>query len=104
MYIHRPTKDQQMTELIEVSCKWELVGIQLLVPDWKLGIMERENRDQCKECLMKVLEYWRKHAGPNNPFSWETIVTILKSRSIGNIRLAEDIEQKYTCTKKQLVS
>ena len=99
-----PTMDQLMTELVEVSASWELVGIQLLVPDWKLGIVERENRGQCKECLMKVLEYWRKHAGPKNPFSWETIVTILKSRSIGNIRLAEDIEQKYTSAKKQLVS
>ena len=99
-----PTMDQLMTELVEVSASWELVGIQLLVPDWKVGIMERENRGQCKECLMKVLEYWRKHAGPKNPFSWETIVNVLQSRSIGNIRLAEDIEQKYTSTKKQLVS
>ena len=99
-----PTMDQLMTKLIEVSSKWELVGIQLLVPDWKLGIIKRENRGQCKECLMKVLEYWRKHAGTKNPFSWETIINVLQSRPIGNIRLAEDIEQKYTSVKKQLVS
>ena len=71
-----------MTELVEVSSSWELVGIQLLVPDWKLGIMERENRDQCTECLMKVLEYWRKHAGTKNPFSWETIVNVLLSHPL----------------------
>ena len=52
---------------------------------------------------MKVLEYWRKHAGTKNPFSWETIINVLQSRPIGNIRLAEDIKQKYTSTKKQLV-
>ena len=99
-----PTMDQLMTELVEVSSTWELVGIQLLVPDWKLGIIKRENGGQCTECLMKVIEYWRKHAGPKNPFSWETIVNVLQSRSIGNIRLAEDIEQKYTSTKKQPIS
>ena len=95
-----PTMDQLMTELVEVSASWELVGIQLLVPYWKLGIIKRENRDQCKECLMKVLEYWRQHAGTKNPFSWETIVNVLQSQSIGNIGLAEDIEQKYTSVKK----
>ena len=99
-----PTMDQLMTELVEVSSSWELVGIQLLVPYWKLGIIKRENRGQCKECLMKVLEYWRKHAGTKNLFSWETIVTVLKSQPIGNIGLAEDIEQKYTSTKRQLIS
>ena len=90
-----PTMDQLMTELEQVSSTWQNVGVHLLLPPWKLEIIEKNNRGQCYECLMSVLEYWRNSANTKNPFSWKTIVAVLRSKSIGNHRLADEIEYKY---------
>ena len=79
-----PTMDQLMTELEQVSSTWEKVGVHLLLPVWKLEIIEKNNRGQCYECLMSVLEYWRNSANTKSPFSWKTIVAVLRSKSIGN--------------------
>ena len=81
--------DQLMTELIEESASWELVGIQLLVPDWKLGSIKRENRGQCKECLMKVLEYWRKHA------AWSQESIFMGNNCSITIRWKHSISRRY---------
>ena len=90
-----PTMDQLMTELEQVSPTWEKVGIHLLLPVWKLESIEKNNRGQCYECLMSVLEYWRNSANTNSPFSWKTIIAVLRSKNIGNHRLADEMECKY---------
>ena len=90
-----PTMDQLMTELEQVSSTWVRVGIHLLLPVWRIEIIEKNNRGQCYECLMSVLEYWRKSANTKCPFSWETIIAVLRLKSIENHRLADEIECKY---------
>ena len=90
-----PTMDQLMTELEQVSSTWVRVGIHLLLPAWKLECIEKNKKGQCYECLMSVLEYWRNSANTKSPFSWKTIVAVLRSKSIGNHQLANEIECKY---------
>ena len=90
-----PTMDQLMTELEQVSSIWVRVGIHLLLPVWRIESIEKNNRGQCYECLMSVLEHWRNSANTKSPFSWETIIAVLRSKSIGNHRLADEIECKY---------
>ena len=83
--------------LHSVSPKWYNVGIQLDVPTFQLGNIERKTGDSMDQ-LRDTLDYWMN----NDPSpSWRGLVDALKSPSVGAKRLAQKIEEEYCDPEEQ---
>ena len=51
------------------------------------------NKDKALSRFVAVLEQWKESA--SQPYTWDTIVTVLKSASVGESRLAEELEKDF---------
>ena len=67
--------------------KWYLMGLLLNVRQDQLNTITHQNSILC---YTNVFSLWEKNADP--PFTWGTIVDVLKSPVIGEMNLALDIE------------
>lgn len=90
-----PTKRELLDDVAAViPAKWYGFGEQL---DIKTGILkgfELENRGDCSKCFSDVFDKWMS-SKTRTPISWATVINVLKSPSIDEQRLAEDIIKKH---------
>ena len=71
-----------------VCDKWYKIGVQLEVPIPNLKNIDRDSMDR----LCDTLDYWMK-TDPSP--SWRQLVDALEAPSVGETKLAKEIEQKY---------
>ena len=76
--------------LHSVCFKWRAIGVQLEVPTFQLKIIEKKSCDLTDQ-LCDTLDYWMN----SDSSSWRHLVDALKAPSVGENRLAEEIEEKY---------
>ena len=88
------TTIQLFEELIETSHKWFEIGIYLEVPNFRLQYFRTRNCDVIQQ-LYDVLDFWKNNPKPTKPYTWQTIVSCLRSRIVSDERLASEIEQRY---------
>ena len=81
-----------MEELNNVRAKWYNIGLQLHVSVGTLDAV-KEQYDDLSHCLRETLKTWLKTC-PSAP-TWSNIVDALRSSTVGEVRLAADLEQKY---------
>ena len=74
--------------LHSVCDKWYKIGVQLEVPIPNLKIIAQNSMDQ----LCDMLDYWMRNV-PSA--SWKHLVDALKAPSVGENRLAGELEEKY---------
>ena len=92
-----PTLKAAINTLYSVSCKWYNIGVQLEVPTFQLKIIEKKSSDLMDQ-LHDTLDYWMN----NDPSaSWRHLVDALKAPSVGENRLAEEIQRKYCDLEEQ---
>ncbi|CAI8028073.1 hypothetical protein GBAR_LOCUS15995 [Geodia barretti] len=72
--------------------KWKEVAIQLDLSRSERKAIEKDE-DKSFDCFIAVLEQWKQTA--NLPYTWKTIVTVLKSASVDETRLAEKLEKDF---------
>lgn len=79
-------------EVVPYTNKWMNIGISLEV---SLTDVERINVDfQTEETrLVQIFDKWNRKLFP--PFTWNTIVEVLKSPTVGELSLADKIQRKY---------
>ena len=69
-----------------------------------MGVLNAKNREymgNAEDIFTDVFEYWRENqAGLKYPVTWESVVKILRTRTVDEGRLADEIEEKY-CKKTQ---
>ena len=83
--------------LHSVCTKWYNIGVQLEVPTFQLKIIERKSSDSMDQ-LRDVLDYWMS----NEPSpSWSHIVDTLKAPSVGENRLAKEIQENKSSLEEQ---
>ena len=72
--------------------KWKMVAIQL---DVDMGAINRIERDKCNsfDRFMEVFDSWKQSSC--EPYTWKTLVTALKSRSVDEVRLAEELQRDF---------
>ena len=79
--------------LHSVCPKWYNIGVQLEVPTFQLKNIERKSSAlDSMDQLRDTLDHWMSN--DSSP-SWSHIVDALKAPSVGENRLAEEIEEKY---------
>ena len=82
-----------------VCHKWFNIGLQLDVPKSRLKIIETD-RLGSEERMRTMLDYWINNA--TNPLpSWEVLVGALKAPTVGESRLAKELEERYCSPEDQ---
>ena len=90
-----------MEELNDIRAKWDDIGLQLHVSVGTLDAI-KEQYDDPSRCLRETLKTWLKTC-PSSP-TWKNIVDALRSSTVGEVRLAADLEQKYCSTQDTSVA
>ena len=85
-----------LEETLSSSTEWYNIGLRLKVPVAKLDGIGSEFSNPGK-CLREVLKEWLKGAAGARP-SWEVLVETLRSQTVGETQLADQLEAKYCST------
>jgi len=85
--------------LHSVSHKWFNIGLQLDVPKSELKIIETD-RPGSEERMRTMLDYWLDNATELHQ-SWEVLINALKAPTVGENRLAKELEEKYCSPEDQ---
>ena len=72
--------------------KWIQVAIQLEL-DMSVIRTIRKEESSCFEQFVAVLEQWKKSS--SLPYTWKSLVTVLRSRSVNESRLAHELEIEF---------
>ena len=88
-----------------IPAKWRAVGNLLKVPKGVLDGMERQYSPL--DSFERVLTEWNSRRC--SPYSWGTIICVLKSPAIGEVALANELAAKYgkvifTCVHQRKVT
>ena len=76
--------------LHSVSHKWLSIGVELGIPLSQLNIIKID-RLGVEERMHSVLDYWMNNAADPLP-SWEVLVDALRAPTVGESRLADELE------------
>ena len=82
-------------KLNDTRVKWYEIGLQLKVSVDTLKAIKKDY-NSTSDCLRETLTTWLK-TSPSPP-TWNNIVDVLRRRTVGEVRLAEDLE-KYCSTQ-----
>ena len=69
--------------------KWDMVGLQLGIEEHQLDAISTEHREPIR-CYSKVFTLWKNKTDP--PYTWRTIVGVLRASIVGREDLAIEIE------------
>ena len=78
-----------------VRASWYNIGLQLDIPHTTLDCFRQNSSDQ-SDLMREMLKHWLKTAVDLRP-TWEVVVIALRSRSVDEQYVAEQLEIKY-CT------
>ena len=79
--------------------KWYNIGIQLKISVGKLDTIRGTSSDD-KECLREMLKAWLKRGNPLS--TWSDLVDSLRTRTVGECRLAGKLEKRRCSTQRSL--
>ena len=72
--------------------KWKQVAIQLELSRGERKAIEKDE-DECFDRFVAVFEHWKQSSCQS--FTWKTLVEALKSPSVGEQSLAEQLQKEY---------
>ena len=95
----RPLSEKDLSTLLELlyeaAHKWERIAIFL---DFDTGtianIKSKSGTDEAEDKLLEVMKKWLSRTSP--PPTTGTLVEMLKTRFVGEEKLAHDIEKYFT--------
>lgn len=84
-----------LSEIFTACPKWYYIGLQLNVPPY---ILDGIKSEPTLVRLDKVIRYWLTHMNPRP--TWGDLANALKKSTVGENRLAGEIERKF-CYREQ---
>lgn len=75
-----------------IPYKWKQVAIQLELSRGDIKTIEKDEND-CFDRFMAVLDKWKQSA--QHPYTWEALVTALRSKSVDENKLADEIQKTF---------
>ena len=85
--------------LYSVCHKWLNIGLELDVSESQLKIIETDKLGS-EERMRTMLDYWMNNATDPLP-SWKVLVDALKATTVGESRLAKELEERYCSPEDQ---
>ena len=84
-----------MEEFNNIRSKWYEIGLQVRGSVGALNAIKKDYHST-SDCLRETLTTWLKTF--SSP-SWSAMVDALKSKTVGEVNLAVELEQKYCLTQ-----
>ena len=72
--------------------KWKPVAIQLGLSMGEIKTIQRDENDRFTQ-FMAVFDRWQQTSC--KPYVWKTLVTALKSRSVNENKLADELQREF---------
>ena len=88
-----PTLKLLMDEVATKTNKWEMIALHLDIDQVFIERIDRQKRGDIQDCFFEVFAKWKKQL--KRPFTWSVIIEALRSPSVGETALANDLEKKY---------
>jgi len=88
-----------LEEIITSSTRWYEIGLQLKVPIDNLDGIRIQFSDP-KSSLCEMLKSWLKGVARSRP-TWGALVEALRSQTVGNAMLADQLEAKYCQSERK---
>ena len=76
-----------------LSSKWEALGIQLNITADQFEKINKEHGED--SCLKDVLLLWEDNVTDDKPYTWATLLDVLRSGEINEGELASELEQRF---------
>ena len=86
------TKNLANLVAVVIPGKWMEVAIQLDLTMGEIYSIEHD-RNNLFLRFMAVFEQWKKSC--RQPYTWESLVTALKSPSVNEFRLAKELQEEF---------
>ena len=80
----------------EIPSKWRDMGQQLGLDQGVLNGIALISPGDTNHCYSNVFTIWKNQNSPAHPYTWLTVVQALKTRAVGEVRLAAQIKNKLT--------
>ena len=79
----------------KIPSKWKRVGVALGLNQSQIDSIEKQRLADPIDCYSDVFRLWQQLSTPQQPVSWTTLVTVLRSRTVGEEHLAEFVQQTF---------
>ena len=76
---------------LKVALKWYDLGVELLSIE-RVDIIKHDNPQDVEACCTEMFKFWLQE---DTMASWTKLVRALRSTSVGQIVLADEIEKKF---------
>ena len=90
-----PNHDEALSQLADISAKWEEIGLALKVSRNELDDLQRDHSSKTIK-LSKVITLWIE--SESSPVSWETVISAIEGPIVNNKQKAKEIHD-YLCTQ-----
>ena len=89
---HDEPVTRELMNRVAARCmdQWKLVGIQLEIEDAQLNSIKSSCRTD-PQCFAEVFNHWKRKGSP--PYTWAKIIDVLKAPSVGEEKVARDLEE-----------
>ena len=88
-----------MEELADVKVNWYNIGLGLGLGCGTLDTINEQYRCSPSDCLREAIKIWLK-TDESAPPTWSKVVKALKTKTVNEISLAKELEQKYCKTQE----
>ena len=75
----------------KIPGKWRSVGMALGLGQTQLNAIDSQHRGNPLDCFTEVFNHWQHLPTPQQPVSWYTLITVL--RSVGEESLVDSIQE-----------
>ena len=86
------TRDLANHVASEISSKLTELAIQLGLAMTDISRIKTDNRREFDQ-LMAVFDHWQQ--AQTGPYTWDYLITCLKSRSVNNVALADKLHRQF---------
>ena len=76
----------------KIPSKWKQVGVALGFSQSRIDAIEYRRNKVPFECFSDVFDYWQNESTPERPANWATLISVLRSNTVGEEALAEHIQ------------
>ena len=78
-----------------IPAKWKRVGVAVGMNQSQIDAVDSHRRGQCFDCFSDVFKHWQDTSTPEQPANWASLVTVLRTRIVGEEALAERIQKTF---------
>ena len=79
-----------------VAHKWFPIGIGLGMSGEKLEEIRENSNDIPDQCLGNLFYEWEQNPHKDKPFTWDTLIQVLRSVKVGEEFLAKKLEEHFS--------